>query len=55
MRLYCDGVFYLLHDEYLSHFKKVKKATTPIFVGIISDNDAEKYKRKPIYSAAKQR
>lgn len=55
MRLYCDGIFDLLHEGHLSHFKKIKTDPTNILiVGIISDEDAEKYKRRPIYNMKKR-
>ena len=50
-RVYCDGIFDMFHFGHLSHFKKIITLfSEPItlIVGIISDNIATNYKRKPI-------
>jgi choline-phosphate cytidylyltransferase len=49
-RVYIDGIFDLFHRGHLESFKKAKKSfkNTYLIVGIISDKDAEGYKRKPI-------
>ena len=51
MKVYCDGVFDLFHSGHVRHFKLIKE-TYPgchLVVGVMSDNDAENYKRIPIY------
>lgn len=49
-RVYIDGIFDLFHRGHLESFKKAKNSfkNTYLIVGIISDKDAEGYKRKPI-------
>jgi cytidyltransferase-like protein len=57
MRIYCDGVFDLFHRGHLEHFKKIHKLfSEPIelVVGIISDELATTYKRKPIFDETKR-
>lgn len=52
-RIYCDGIFDLFHTGHLKHFEKIVNLfDEPIvlIVGVISDNVATKYKRKPILS-----
>ena len=50
MRIYCDGIFDLFHAGHVTTFKYIKNMETDVevIVGIISDADAESYKRKPI-------
>ena len=54
--VYCDGIFDLFHVGHVRHFKKIishaqKETLDDIYliVGIINDNDATGYKRKPVY------
>lgn len=52
MNIYIDGIFDLFHSGHVEHFKKVKYLdgkNNNLIVGIISDKNAEGYKRKPIY------
>jgi cytidyltransferase-like protein len=52
-RIYCDGIFDLFHTGHLKHFEKIVNLfDEPIvlIVGVISDNVATNYKRKPILS-----
>jgi cytidyltransferase-like protein len=52
-RIYCDGIFDLFHMGHLKHFEKIVNLfDEPIvlIVGVISDNVATNYKRKPILS-----
>ena len=52
-RIYCDGIFDLFHTGHLKHFEKIAKLfDEPIvlIVGVISDNVATNYKRKPVLS-----
>ncbi len=49
-RVYIDGIFDLFHIGHLESFKKSRRfyKNTYLIVGIISDKNAEDYKRKPI-------
>ena len=47
-RVYLDGIFDLYHRGHLESFKKCLKFGDELVVGVISDKDAEGYKRKPI-------
>jgi len=49
-RVYIDGIFDLFHIGHLESFKKTKKIYKNVFliVGVISDDKASSYKRKPI-------
>lgn len=51
MKVYCDGVFDLYHSGHVRHFKLIKKLypTCHLLVGIVGDENATDYKRKPIY------
>lgn len=51
--VYCSGVFDLLHLGHMMFFNKIHlllkdKIKYKLIVGIHSDNECEKYKRKPI-------
>lgn len=50
MIIYADGVFDLFHIGHLKHLKKIKELynNSTILIGVISDEVATKYKRKPI-------
>ena len=57
MRVYLDGVFDLYHRGHLESFKYIKSKEFSsslknkkihLVVGIVSDDDCQKYKRKPI-------
>ena len=51
-RIYIDGIFDLFHMGHVLHLKDVKELDNKdnyLIVGIISDKDAENYKRKPVY------
>lgn len=58
MRIYIDGVFDLYHRGHLESFKNIKsiafsnslniKEKIILVVGIVSDDDSESYKRRPI-------
>jgi choline-phosphate cytidylyltransferase len=51
-RIYIDGIFDLFHKGHVLHLKKIKELDNQenqVIVGIISDQDAINYKRKPIY------
>lgn len=49
-RIYIDGVFDMFHIGHLECLRKCRKLSENpyLIVGIISDKDAESYKRKPI-------
>lgn len=50
--VYIDGVFDLFHRGHLESLKKAKNFVKNCYliVGVVSDEDAENYKRKPIIS-----
>ena len=53
MRVYVDGVFDLFHVGHLKslqYARKIADSSEPseLIVGVISDDDAAKYKRRPI-------
>ena len=50
MRVYIDGIFDLFHYGHLESFRKCKELDLDIYliVGIIGDDVAENYKRRPI-------
>ena len=50
MIIYIDGIFDLFHYGHLDSFRKCKELDNNVYliVGIISDNIAENYKRRPI-------
>jgi choline-phosphate cytidylyltransferase len=51
--VYIDGVFDLFHRGHLESLKKAKyfkDTESYLIVGVVSDEDAENYKRKPIIS-----
>ena len=52
MIIYTDGIFDLFHRGHLEFLNNIKKKfnNSTLIVGIINDNDATFYKRKPIYS-----
>ncbi len=52
IRIYIDGIFDLFHRGHLDVLRKAKefRKNTTLIVGVISDNDATQYKRKPIYN-----
>lgn len=51
-RIYCDGIFDLFHLGHLKHLQQIheyfREEPIHLIVGIISDNVATGYKRKPI-------
>ena len=51
-RVYIDGIFDLFHRGHLESFIKSKNAiegeNVEVIVGVVSDKDAEEYKRLPI-------
>ena len=58
LNIYCDGVFDLFHNGHLNHLKKIKEYFSEdifLIVGVINDEESEKYKRKPIFSEQKRK
>lgn len=52
-RVYVDGIFDLFHRGHVESLRKAKEffsGPVELIVGIISDEDAISYKRKPIYN-----
>ena len=51
-RVYIDGIFDLFHRGHLESFYKTKNSLdeeeVSVIVGVVSDSDAEGYKRLPI-------
>lgn len=51
--IYTDGVYDLFHRGHVESLKKCKslfEGNTYLIVGVVSDNDATNYKRKPVYN-----
>lgn len=52
-RVYIDGIFDVFHRGHLESLRKAKEfysGEVELIVGVISDEDATKYKRKPIFN-----
>jgi cytidyltransferase-like protein len=47
-RVYMDGVFDLFHVGHVESIKQTREFGTTIIIGVVSDEDAISYKRKPI-------
>ena len=49
-RVYCDGVFDLLHLGHMAQFRKAIQITNGdyLLVGVMNDADCVKYKRRPV-------
>jgi len=48
MRVYCDMIGDLFHCGHVNFLKEAKKFGNFLIVGLMSDKEAESYKRKPI-------
>ena len=50
MIIYCDGIFDMLHAGHITTFKYIKNMYDNVYlvVGVISDDDSEGYKRRPV-------
>jgi len=48
MRVYCDMIGDLFHFGHVNLLRQAKELGAVVVVGIMSDKDAEGYKRKPI-------
>ena len=46
--IYIDGTFDLLHTGHIKLLKRLKNENNIIIIGVISDENVETYKRKPI-------
>ena len=46
--VYIDGTFDLLHSGHVKLLKRLKQENNVLIVGVISDENVESYKRKPI-------
>ena len=51
-RIYIDGIFDVFHIGHIDCLNKCKnfRTNSELIVGVIGDNDAEEYKRKPIFN-----
>ena len=51
-RVYCDGVFDMLHIGHMAQFRKALEVTDGdyLLVGVMNDSDCAQYKRKPVMS-----
>ena len=47
-RVYMDGIFDLFHVGHLEAIKMMKQFGSYVIIGVVSDEDATEYKRKPI-------
>ena len=52
MKVYCDGIFDMYHSGHVRHFQLIKNKypSCRLVVGIVGDEKATSYKRKPCYS-----
>ena len=55
MIVYVDGVFDLTHNGHFKLYKQAKKLGSKLYVGVLSDEECENYKRKPILTAEERR
>jgi len=46
--VYMDGVFDLFHVGHVRAIQQMKKHGNKIIIGVVADDDAERYKRKPV-------
>jgi cytidyltransferase-like protein len=46
--VYLDGIFDLFHMGHLESIKQCRKLGNKVIIGVVSDKDAEKYKRMPV-------
>lgn len=53
-RIFTSGVFDLFHFGHLSALKKAKSQGDYLLVGLCSDEETERYKRRPIISLAQR-
>ena len=57
MNIFCYGVFDLFHFGHINYFKKIKELypNSYLFVGILNDIEASKYKKKSILDEIKRK
>ncbi len=55
MNVYVDGTFDLFHTGHLRFLEKAKSLGEKLIVGIISDENAATYKRKPVIPCIQRR
>ena len=48
MRIYADGVFDLFHYGHVRLLKRARELGDTLVVGVVTDEDAQSYKRTPI-------
>ena len=55
MIVYVDGVFDLTHNGHFKLYKQARSLGDTLYVGVLSDNECESYKRRPILTADERR
>lgn len=55
MIVYVDGVFDLTHNGHFKLYKQARELGDTLYVGVLSDNECENYKRRPILTAEERR
>jgi len=55
MIVYVDGVFDLTHNGHFKLYKQARELGDALYVGVLSDNECENYKRRPILTAEERR
>ena len=55
MIVYVDGVFDLTHNGHFKLYKQASKLGDKLYVGVLSDEECENYKRRPILTAKERR
>lgn len=55
MIVYVDGVFDLTHNGHFKLYKQASKLGDKLYVGVLSDEECENYKRRPILTAEERR
>ena len=55
MIVYVDGVFDLTHNGHFKLYKQARELGDTLYVGVLSDDECENYKRRPILTAEERR
>lgn len=55
MIVYVDGVFDLTHNGHFKLYKQARALGDTLYVGVLSDEECENYKRLPILTAEERR
>tara|TARA_B110000971_G_C20034778_1_gene513541 strand:- start:277 stop:690 length:414 start_codon:yes stop_codon:yes gene_type:complete len=55
MIVYVDGVFDLTHNGHFKLYKQARALGDTLYVGVLSDDECESYKRRPILTAEERR